>query len=166
MDADFSHHPREIPKFLAKLATSDLVIGSRYMPGGATSEWGWSRAVLSGLANRYVGLVTRVPLNDFTSGYRAYRRGVLESVDFDRIKIRGYAVHGEMAYQAWIHGFRIGEVPIHFRNRKRESSKLSFEEVVTAFANFSLLRVRYGGRPRLRGEAADPAENREGGPRG
>jgi dolichol-phosphate mannosyltransferase len=155
MDADFSHHPSEIPKFLARLEDCDVVIGSRYIPGGGTSQWGWARALLSGLANRYVELVTRVPLSDFTGGYRAYRRPVLEAVEFDRIKIRGYAVHGEMAYQAWVHGFRIGEVPIHFRNRERESSKLSLEEVVTAFVNFSLLRIRYGRRPRTRhgGEA-------------
>lgn len=153
MDADFSHHPSEIPKFLARLEECDVVIGSRYVAGGGTSRWGWSRAVLSGLANRYVGFVSRVPLSDFTSGYRAYRRAVLAAMDFDRIRVRGYAVMGEMAYQAWMHGFHVGEVPIHFRNRERESSKLSLEEVVTAFVNFSLLRVRYGARPRARSSA-------------
>jgi dolichol-phosphate mannosyltransferase len=154
MDADFSHHPREIPKFLEKIETHDMIIGSRYVPGGGTSEWGFSRAVLSWLANKYVALVAGVPIRDTTSGYRAYRRQVLEATDFDRIKITGYAVHGEMAYQAWIHGFRLGEVPIHFRNRAREASKLTAQEIYMAFANFGLLRWRYGVRPRKRPEEA------------
>jgi len=150
MDADFSHHPGEIRKFVDKLATHDMVIGSRYIPGGGTSEWGWSRAVLSWLANKYIRLVAGIPVRDTTSGYRAYRREVLEATAFDRIKVTGYAVHGEMAYQAWIHGFRLGEVPIHFKNRHRETSKLSGEEIYMAFVNFALLRFRYGFRPQRR----------------
>jgi dolichol-phosphate mannosyltransferase len=150
MDADFSHHPRELPKLLEKLESCDMVIGSRYVAGGGTSEWGIARAALSWLANRYVKLVAGVPIRDTTSGYRAYRREVLEATDFDRIKIRGYAVHGEMAYQAWVHGFRLAEVPIHFRNRRRDASKLSSEEIYMALANFALLRFRYGFRPRAR----------------
>ncbi|HEY6546904.1 MAG TPA: polyprenol monophosphomannose synthase [Vicinamibacteria bacterium] len=150
MDADFSHHPREIPKFLARLATCDMVIGSRYVPGGGTSEWGTARPFLSWAANKYIALVAGVPVRDTTSGYRAYKREVLEAIDFDRIKIKGYAVHGEMAYQAWMAGFRLGEVPIHFKNRARAASKLSSEEVYMAFLNFALLRWRYGLRPRKR----------------
>jgi dolichol-phosphate mannosyltransferase len=150
MDADFSHHPREIPKFLDALERYDMVIGSRYVPGGSTSEWGWSRTVLSWLANKYVALVAGVPVRDTTSGYRGYRREVLEETAFDSIRIRGYVVHGEMAYQAWVHGFRLGEVPIHFRNRRRAASKLTLEEIYSAFANFALLRFRYGFRPRTR----------------
>jgi dolichol-phosphate mannosyltransferase len=154
MDADFSHHPRELPKFLEKLEGCDMVVGSRYVPGGGTSEWGFWRPLLSGLANRYVSLVAGVPIRDTTSGFRAYRRAVLEATEFERIKIRGYVVHGEMAYQAWIHGFRLGEVPIHFKNRARAASKLSAEEIYTALVNFALLRFRYGWRPRRRPEHA------------
>jgi len=154
MDADFSHHPRELPKFLARLETCDMVVGSRYVEGGGTSDWGFWRPLLSWLANRYIGLVAGVPIRDTTSGYRAYRRAVLEETEFDRIKIRGYVVHGEMAYQAWVHGFRLGEVPIHFKNRAREASKLSVEEIYTALANFALLRFRYGFRPRKRGNGS------------
>jgi dolichol-phosphate mannosyltransferase len=150
MDADFSHHPREIPKFLEKLETCDMVIGSRYIEGGGTSEWGLLRPFLSWAANKYIGLVAGVPIRDTTSGYRGYRREVLEETAFDRIRIRGYAVHGEMAYQAWINGFRLGEVPIHFRNRDREASKLSGEEIYSALFNFALLRPRYGFRPKKR----------------
>jgi dolichol-phosphate mannosyltransferase len=153
MDADFSHHPSEVPKFLESLKTHDMVIGSRYVPGGGTSEWGVTRPALSWLANKYIALVAGVPVRDTTSGYRAYRREVLEETDFDRIKVKGYVVHGEMAYQAWIHGFRIGEVPIHFRNRARAASKLTAEEIYTALANFALLRFRYGFRPRQRQQA-------------
>jgi glycosyltransferase involved in cell wall biosynthesis len=157
MDADYSHHPREIPKFLEKLQTADMVIGSRYVAGGGTSEWGFSRAVLSWLANRYIAFVAGIPIRDTTSGYRAYRREVLEQTQFDRIKIKGYVVHGEMAYQAWIHGFRLAEVPIHFKNRQRDASKLTAEEIYTALVNFALLRFRYGLRPRARTPAAQPA---------
>jgi dolichol-phosphate mannosyltransferase len=153
MDADFSHHPREIPKFLDKLQTHDMVIGSRYIPGGGTSEWGLSRAVLSWVANKYIALVAGVPVRDTTSGYRGYRRAVLEAADFDRIKIKGYVVHGEMAYQAWINGFRLGEVPIHFKNRARDASKLTGQEIYMALLNFALLRFRYGFRPKRRPEA-------------
>jgi dolichol-phosphate mannosyltransferase len=150
MDADFSHHPREIPKFLAKLETCDMVIGSRYVEGGGTSDWGLLRPVLSWLANLYIKLVAGVPIRDTTSGYRAYRREVLAATEFDRIKITGYVVHGEMAYQAWIHGFRLGEVPIHFKNRMRDESKLTREEITMALVNFALLRFRYGFRPKSR----------------
>ena len=152
MDADFSHHPREIGKFLDKLQTHDMVIGSRYVEGGGTSEWGLLRPLLSWLANRYVALVAGVPIKDTTSGYRGYRREVLELTDFDRIKIKGYVVHGEMAYQAWMNGFRLGEVPIHFKNRAREASKLTAEEIAMALWNFAGLRLRYGVRPRRREE--------------
>jgi dolichol-phosphate mannosyltransferase len=151
MDADFSHRPEDLPKLLGKLDQCDMVVGSRYVEGGGTSQWGVVRPVLSWLANRYVAAVAGIPMRDTTSGYRAYRRAVLEETEFDRIKIRGYVVHGEMAYQAWIHGFRLGEVPIHFKNRAREASKLSAEEIYMALLNFALLRFRYGLRPRTRG---------------
>jgi dolichol-phosphate mannosyltransferase len=150
MDADFSHHPRDLGKFLHKLRTHDMVIGSRYVPGGGTSDWGLLRPLLSWLANKYIHVVTGLPLRDATGGYRAYRREVLEEMDFDRIRIRGFVVHGETAYQAWINGFRLAEVPIHFKNRQRAASKLTFEEVYLAFLNFATLRFRYGFRPRRR----------------
>ena len=150
MDADFSHHPRELPKFMEKLQTCDMVIGSRYVPGGGSSEWGFWRPILSWLANKYIAVVAGIPIRDTTSGFRAYRREVLEETEFDRIRIKGYVVHGEMAYQAWIHGFRLGEVPIHFKNRDREASKLTGDELYKALVNFALLRWRYGLRPRKR----------------
>jgi dolichol-phosphate mannosyltransferase len=159
MDADFSHHPREIPKFIDKLKTYDMVIGSRYIPGGGSSEWGFWRPMLSWLANKYIKLVAGIPVRDTTSGYRGYRRAVLEEADFDRIKINGYVVHGEMAYQAWMNGFRLGEVPIHFRNRRRDASKLTNEEIGAALVNFAMLRKRYGFRPRHREHAADAAKS-------
>jgi dolichol-phosphate mannosyltransferase len=157
MDADFSHHPREVPKFLEKLETCDMVIGSRYVVGGGSSEWGFWRPILSWLANKYIALVAGIPIRDTTSGFRAYRREVLEETEFDRIRITGYVVHGEMAYQAWIHGFRLGEVPIHFKNRDREASKLTGEELYKALINFALLRVRYGLRPRRRAASVGAA---------
>jgi dolichol-phosphate mannosyltransferase len=150
MDADFSHHPREVPKFLEALRRYDMVIGSRYVPGGGSSEWGWTRPALSWLANVYIKMVAGIPIRDTTSGYRAYRRAVLAETEFDRIRITGYVVHGEMAYQAWVHGFRLGEVPIHFKNRVRDASKLTSQEIYMALLNFAALRLRYGFRPRRR----------------
>ena len=79
MDADFSHHPRDLPKFLEKLRSCDMVIGSRYVEGGGTSEWGLLRPLLSWLANKYISLVARIPVRDTTSGYRGYRRAVTAS---------------------------------------------------------------------------------------
>jgi dolichol-phosphate mannosyltransferase len=157
MDADFSHHPCEIPKFLDKLETHDMVIGSRYVEGGGTSEWGASRAVLSWVANKYIALVAGIPVRDTTSGYRGYRREVLEQTDFERIKIKGYVVHGEMAYQAWMNGFRLGEVPIHFKNRARDASKLTGQEIYMALLNFAFLRFRYGFRPKPRKSSPAPS---------
>jgi len=162
MDADFSHHPRELPKFLEKLEECDMVVGSRYVEGGGTSEWGFWRPLLSWLANRYIALVAGVPIRDTTSGFRAYRRAVLDETDFDRIRIRGYVVHGEIAYQAWIHGFQLGEVPIHFKNRAREASKLTGEEIYMALLNFALLRFRYGLRPRRRPRPSSAGEETHG----
>jgi glycosyltransferase involved in cell wall biosynthesis len=156
MDADFSHHPREIPKLLQKLETCDMVIGSRYVPGGGSSEWGFWRPVLSWLANKYIAVVAGVPVRDTTSGFRGYRRAVLEETEFDRIKITGYVVHGEMAYQAYMHGFRLGEVPIHFKNRARDASKLTRQEITMALLNFAMLRFRYGLRPRKRQASEGP----------
>jgi glycosyltransferase involved in cell wall biosynthesis len=147
MDADFSHRPRDLPQFFEKLETCDMVIGSRYVPGGGSSDWGYWRPVLSWLANKYVALVAGIPIRDATSGFRAYRRAVLEATDFDRIQIKGYVVHGEMAYQAWVHGYRLGEVPIHFKNRARDASKLTTAEITMALLNFARLRLRYGRRP-------------------
>jgi len=162
MDADFSHHPAELPKFLHKLEECDMVVGSRYIEGGGTSDWGFWRPLLSWTANRYIALVAGIPIRDTTSGFRAYRRAVLEETDFDRIRIRGYVVHGEIAYQAWVHGFRLGEVPIHFKNRAREASKLSGEEIYMALLNFALLRFRYGFRPRHRPAGRTSGENAHG----
>ena len=159
MDADFSHHPREVPKFLDKLQTCDMVIGSRYVEGGGTSEWGALRPALSWMANKYIALVAGIPVRDTTSGFRAYRRRVLEETNFDGIRIKGYVVHGEMAYQAWVNGFKLGEVPIHFRNRAREASKLTGEEIYMALFNFALLRFRYGFRRRRRAEPLPEAKS-------
>ena len=154
MDADFSHHPRELPEVprqAGHLRHGDRLALRR---GRRAPRSGVSlRPMLSWLANKYIGLVAGIPVRDTTSGYRGYRREVLEAADFDRIKITGYVVHGEMAYQAWLNGFRLGEVPIHFRNRARAASKLTGEEIYMALLNFALLRRRYGKVPRRREEA-------------
>ncbi len=147
MDADFSHHPREIPKFLEKLETCDMVIGSRYIPGGGTSDWGVLRPLLSWMANRYVALVAGIPVKDTTSGYRGYRRagpggdGVRPHQDH---RLRGPRRDGLPGLD--LNGFRLGEVPIHFKNRDRDASKLSAEEIYMALVNFAMLRFRYGIR--------------------
>ena len=111
MDADFSHHPRELPKLLAKLEECDMVVGSRYVEGGGTSDWGTWRPLLSWLANRYVAVVAGVPIRDTTSGYRAYRREVLETIPFRR-NSDDFVFDSQVLLQIVQFGFKLGDLPV------------------------------------------------------
>ncbi len=124
MDADFSHAPGEIPHFLQAIQDCDLVIGSRYTTGGATSHWPWHRRWLSRGANCYARWLTGLPLNDATSGYRCFRRRVLAEIGLERVGASGFVFQIEMAFRAWKLGFRTAEIPIVFANRTRGKSKL------------------------------------------
>lgn len=125
MDADFSHDPREIPRLVAATEQFDLVQGSRYIGGVRVLDWPLRRLVLSTWANFYARLVTGLPLRDITSGYRCYRREVLEAIDLGGIRSNGYVFLIEMSFKAWCRGFSLGEVPIVFQERREGQSKIS-----------------------------------------
>ncbi len=125
MDADFSHDPEEIPRFLETIRDYDLVIGSRYIRGVNVVNWPMSRLLLSWLANLYTRIVTGLPLKDSTSGYKCFRRRVLEAIDLDRVNSDGYAFQIEMDFKAWKKGFRLIEIPIVFVDRDVGVSKMN-----------------------------------------
>lgn len=125
MDADFSHDPANLPKFLAAIQTADLVLGSRYKTGVNVINWPVSRLLLSLGANAYARWITGMPLTDSTGGFKCFRRRVLEAIDLDAVRSGGYAFQIEMSYRAWKKGFRIAEVPIIFHDRVEGQSKMN-----------------------------------------
>lgn len=126
MDADFSHDPGHLPRFLEALAHADVVVGSRYQNGKVTVvNWPISRLILSYGANVYARAVTGLPLFDATGGFKCFRRKVLESIDLTRVRSNGYAFQIEMSFRAWKQGFRIAEIPIVFHDRTEGESKMS-----------------------------------------
>lgn len=145
MDADFSHDPRYLPDFLNKIETADLVIGSRYIPGGATPNWSPLRRFISGGGNIYTRLLLGTKIHDWTAGYRCYRRRVLESIDLDTIKMQGYAFQIEMAWRVVRKGFKIVETPIVFMDRRVGKSKMSRKIFIEGFTY--VLRARFGKSP-------------------
>jgi dolichol-phosphate mannosyltransferase len=124
MDADFSHDPSELPRLLDASALADLVIGSRYVPGGTLRNWPVHRVLLSTVANWYVRSITRLPVHDCTSGFRCWSRELLAQLPLDRIVSDGYAFQVEMTWEAMMAGGRIVEVPITFVERRQGHSKL------------------------------------------
>src|SRR5437763_9176923 len=134
MDADFSHDPRYLPDFLKAIEHADLVIGSRYIPGGDTPDWSPLRRFTSGGGNIYARFLLGIPVHDCTAGYRCYRRQVLETIDLDTIQSQGYAFQVELAYRVMQQGFRIVEVPIIFMDRRVGKSKMSRKIVLQAVA--------------------------------
>lgn len=125
MDADFSHDPAELPRLLEKTETCDLVIGSRYVSGVNVVNWPMRRLVLSYAANVYTRWITGMPVRDATSGFKCFRREVLESIDLDSLRSNGYAFQIEMSFLAWSKGFRVSEIPIVFVDRRVGVSKMS-----------------------------------------
>jgi dolichol-phosphate mannosyltransferase len=126
MDADFSHDPAVLPEMARQIATNDVVIGSRYVKGGSLDDnWPVWRKALSGFGNFYARTILHSPLHDMTTGYRMWRREALQAMPLDRIRSSGYIFLVEMAYVAYLKGFRIAEVPIHFADRRWGKSKMS-----------------------------------------
>jgi dolichol-phosphate mannosyltransferase len=126
MDADFSHDPRHLGKFLAAMADADLVIGSRYLGGRVTViNWPMTRLMLSYFANVYARWATGLKLWDSTGGYKCYRRGVLEGIDLDQVRSNGYSFQIETSFRAWKRGFRVKEITITFLDRNIGQSKMS-----------------------------------------
>lgn len=142
MDADFSHDPAEIRNFLEKIQGCDLVVGSRYVDGVRILNWPMSRLLLSYFGNLYSRFITGLPVCDATSGFKCYRRGVLEGIDLDRMKSNGYAFQIEMVYKAWKKGFTLAEVPITFLERRSGASKMSRQIVYEAVFMVWKLRLR------------------------
>lgn len=132
MDADFSHHPRYIPALLAKSQEAHLVIGSRYVRGGGTRFCSWKRQALSLGANLFAKLMLGLPARDCTAGFRCYHREVLSSINLDDIFSNGYSFLIEMIFRTKRQGWRVGEVPIIFEDRRRGVSKISRREILAA----------------------------------
>lgn len=143
MDADFSHDPVYLPQLLSATETRyDLVIGSRYVQGGGTTDWGFVRQCISRGGNFYTNLILGLPIADSTGGFRCYRRQVLETLDLNMIRSNGYSFQIEMAYRTLQAGFQVGELPIVFPDRRVGQSKMSWRIVLEAIIN--VWRLRFG----------------------
>jgi apolipoprotein N-acyltransferase len=145
MDADLSHQPQDLPRLIEGSARSDLTIGSRYVPGGAVSNWSRARLLLSRAGNAYARAVLRLPVRDATSGFRVFRRDLLRWLIADGIHSDGYGFQVEVAYRAWRAGYAVTEVPITFREREHGRSKLSRRIVLEALVEIA----RWGLRDRV-----------------
>ena len=145
MDSDFSHDPTTVPRLIEAGEGADLVIGSRYVAGGEVVDWGPLRRLISRGGSSYARWVLGVPIRDLTGGFKCFRREVLEAIDLDAVKAKGYAFQVELTYRAVQRGFRVVEVPISFSDRQRGSSKMGRAIVVEAIWRVPLLR--YGRQP-------------------
>lgn len=132
MDADLSHDPADLPRLLHALEGADLVIGSRYVPGGSIPRWTWRRRALSRWGNRYAAAVLGLRVSDSTSGFRAYRASVLAELDLTSVRADGYGFQIEMAYRVANAGGRVVEIPIAFVDREEGDSKMSGTIIVEA----------------------------------
>lgn len=144
MDADLSHDPAIIPKLVKRASEADVVIGSRYCPDGGTINWPVHRMALSRTANEYVKLLLGIPAADSTSGFRCYRREIVERLDLNEIRSEGYSFLVELLYRSWLAGARITEVPILFRDRLLGKSKINSREIYRSI--FMVLRLRWSLR--------------------
>lgn len=144
MDSDFSHDPAYLPRLLEAAKRADVVLGSRYVPGGGVSDWGPLRRTVSRGGSSYARRVLGVDVRDLTGGFKCFRREVLEAIDLDRISTRGYAFQVEMTYRAIRRGFRVVEVPIVFRERRVGTSKMDLSIVAEAVWRLPLLRFGRG----------------------
>jgi dolichol-phosphate mannosyltransferase len=144
MDSDFSHEPAYLPRLLDAAGRADVVVGSRYVPGGGVGDWGPLRRAISRGGSAYARLVLGVGVRDLTGGFKCFRREVLEAIDLDAVGSRGYAFQVELTYRAIQRGFEVVEVPIVFRDRRVGASKMSRSIVLEAIWRVPLLR--FAGR--------------------
>ncbi len=144
MDADFSHNPDDLPRLFSACNhdKADVAIGSRYISGVNVVNWPMSRVLISYFASVYVRQITRMKVRDATAGFVCYRREVLETIDLDRIKFKGYAFQIEMKFKAWKYGFNVVELPIIFTDRREGTSKMSGKIVSEAI--FGVIRLKVG----------------------
>jgi dolichol-phosphate mannosyltransferase len=141
MDCDFSHDPKDVPRLAAAADDADLVLGSRYVPGGGTRNWGLLRRFISRGGSLYAQFLLQLGIRDLTGGFKCYRREVLERIDLDSISSLGYAFQIETTYRALRAGFRVVEVPITFADREVGGSKMSKAIVLEAVWKVPVLRV-------------------------
>jgi len=142
MDADFSHDPKEIPRFLDEIKNSDVILGSRYINGVNVINWPLRRLLLSSFANLYTRVITGMPIHDATGGFKCFRREVLEAIDLGRVTSNGYAFQIEMTFKAWKKGFKVKEIPIIFVDRVKGKSKMSKKIVREAVTMVWKLRIK------------------------
>ena len=156
MDADGSHAPEELPKLLDALSNADLVLGSRWVPGGKVVNWPAHRFAISRIGNFYVRMAIGVPIKDITGGYRAFRMPVLDKIELDSVASQGYCFQVDLAWRALRQGFRVVELPITFAERERGASKMSSSIVREALwrttvwgvqARATAVRRKLTGRP-------------------
>ena len=141
MDCDFSHDPADVPRLLAAAEEADLVLGSRYVPGGGTRNWNLLRRLISRGGSLYAQVLLGVRVRDLTGGFKCYRRAVLETIDLDAIDAKGYAFQIETTYRALRAGFRVVEVPIVFVDREAGGSKMSKSIVLEAIWKVPAVRL-------------------------
>ena len=143
MDADFSHDPNDLTRLYNAnaLEGGDLSIGSRYVKGVNIVNWPMMRLLMSFFASKYVKIITRMPIHDSTAGFKCYKRGVLETINFDKIKFVGYAFQIEMKFKTWKYGFNIVEVPVIFTDRTEGTSKMSGGIFFEAFLGVIQMKV-------------------------
>ncbi len=141
IDCDFSHDPADVPRLLEAAGDADLVLGSRYVPGGGVENWGVLRRAVSAGGSLYARILLGVPVRDLTGGFKCFRRSVLESLDLDAVHTKGYAFQIEVTYRALRRGFRVREVPIRFTERVAGGSKMSKAIVLEAVWQVPRLRL-------------------------
>jgi dolichol-phosphate mannosyltransferase len=142
MDCDFSHDPADVPRLTAAAEDADLALGSRYVEGGGTRNWGLVRRFISRGGSLYAQVLLQLGIRDLTGGFKCYRRTVLETIDLDAITSRGYAFQIETTYRTLRAGFRVVEVPIVFADREVGGSKMSRAIVLEAIWKVPILRLR------------------------
>ena len=133
MDSDFSHDPADLPRLIEASESADLVLGSRYVPGGGVTDWGLGRRLISRGGCLYAQILLRVPVRDLTGGFKCFHRRVLEGIDLDGVGTDGYGFQIEMTFRALRAGFHVREIPILFRERRVGASKMSTRIAVEAF---------------------------------
>ncbi len=140
MDADFSHSPQDLSKIIQKLHTSKVVIGSRYVAGGATVNWGVIRKLISRGGGIYSRLILGYPVKDWTGGFNGWHTEVLQAIGLDEIQSNGYSFQIELKYKAQKNGYEVTEVPIVFEDRRVGQSKMTLKIVLEAFYRVWLIR--------------------------
>jgi dolichol-phosphate mannosyltransferase len=158
MDSDFSHDPADLARLLQAIADgADLALGSRYVHGGGVSDWGLLRRLVSEGGSAYARAVLGLQVRDLTGGFKCFRREVLQAIHFDGVRSHGYAFQVELTYRAVRAGFRVVEVPIHFRDRQRGQSKMSWQ--IAAEAMWLVPQLRYGRQAPVAPASEDAAAN-------